>query len=153
MSIDEIDRVIEKWQQELKELSQNFKWVQVFENKGHLMGCSNPHPHCQVWATSFLPNEVVKEKKSQEEYFEKTNKVLLEEYRDRELCLSRTLKNNEMTRIVIENDFWVVLVGILNLLIVSVLMNGVLNDRFLIGQHGRSKHFYCQSLELLASRK
>jgi UDPglucose--hexose-1-phosphate uridylyltransferase len=113
MSVDEIDRVIERWQTEVTQLSQSFKWVQVFENKGHLMGCSNPHPHCQVWATDFLPNEVVKEKKSQEQFFERTKKVLLEEYRDREMIFSQNSKDGDVNnRVVVENDFWVVLVCI-----------------------------------------
>ena len=40
-------------------LSLIFRWVQIFENKGAAMGCSNPHPHCQIWASSFLPKEVI----------------------------------------------------------------------------------------------
>ena len=52
---------------------QAYKWVQIFENRGKMMGCSNPHPHGQTWATSFLPNLPEKANKAQKEYFEVTS--------------------------------------------------------------------------------
>jgi galactose-1-phosphate uridylyltransferase len=52
---------------QILELGAKFKWVQLFENKGQAMGCSNPHPHCQIWATSFLPNTAYRKDKSQAE--------------------------------------------------------------------------------------
>ena len=48
MEETEILRVITAWTEQLQELGERFKWVQIFENKGNVMGCSNPHPHCQV---------------------------------------------------------------------------------------------------------
>lgn len=111
MSVEEIERVIERWQIELQELSKNFVYVQIFENKGELMGCSNPHPHCQIWATSFLPNEIVKENNCQDQYFKRKNKVLLEQYRDKELFSARNCKDPGSNRVVLENDDWLVLVS------------------------------------------
>lgn len=75
------------------------------------MGCSNPHPHCQIWATSFLPNEIVKENNCQEQYFKGKNKVLLEQYRDKELFTARNCKDPGSNRVVLENDDWLVLVS------------------------------------------
>ena len=53
--------------------SKGYKWIQIFENRGKMMGCSNPHPHGQVWATSFLPNLPEKADTAQRKYF-KVNK-------------------------------------------------------------------------------
>lgn len=57
------------WQAQLAELSQKYLLGANFENKGAAMGCSNPHPHGQIWANSFLPNEVAKADQSQRNYF------------------------------------------------------------------------------------
>jgi UDPglucose--hexose-1-phosphate uridylyltransferase len=65
------------------------------------MGCSNPHPHGQIWAGSVLPNEPAKEELRQKAYFEETGKVLLEDYWKLEI------ENSE--RIVLENEYWIVL--------------------------------------------
>ena len=80
----------------------DINYVQVFENRGQMMGCSNPHPHAQVWATSAIPSEVVKEAAAQSEYFEANGSVLLDDY------LRAELANGE--RIVAENDHCVALV-------------------------------------------
>ena len=61
MSTQEIEAVIEVWKEQVTELQQRYSWVQIFENKGAAMGCSNPHPHCQVWAQNNLPNIAAKE--------------------------------------------------------------------------------------------
>ncbi len=102
MEVPAIKKVIDVWANEVDELGKEFKWVQVFENRGEIMGASNPHPHCQVWATSFLPNEIRKEEDNQKKYFEKNKSVLLKDY------LEYELKAKE--RIIVENDEWVCLV-------------------------------------------
>src|SRR5690606_35020785 len=58
-----IKAVVDLWQKEFKELAQKdwIKYIQIFENKGAIMGCSNPHPHGQIWAQSSLPVEIQKE--------------------------------------------------------------------------------------------
>ena len=60
MQVGEVCSVIEEWMRRLQELGQTYLWVQIFENKGAIMGCSNPHPHCQIWASSFMPSEAAK---------------------------------------------------------------------------------------------
>jgi UDPglucose--hexose-1-phosphate uridylyltransferase len=57
LSTAQVRAVIDTWAGQSAELGRRWRWVQVFENKGALMGCSNPHPHGQIWACDFLPNE------------------------------------------------------------------------------------------------
>ncbi len=104
LDIETIEKVIELWQKEYKDLSANplIKYVQIFENKGELMGCSNPHPHGQIWASSSVPLEVVKETKQQKLHFKKHQQSLLSAYLDIEL--------KKQERIVVENDDFVALV-------------------------------------------
>ena len=102
MPAESIRKVIDAWSDEILELGKKYRWVQIFENKGSIMGCSNPHPHGQVWAGSFLPDEPSKENNRQAEYFKDTGRILLADYLEEELKLKK--------RIVIENDHWVVLV-------------------------------------------
>ena len=61
LPVSAIARVVQTWCEQTSELGQTYPWVQVFENKGAMMGCSNPHPHGQIWANSFLPNEAARE--------------------------------------------------------------------------------------------
>jgi UDPglucose--hexose-1-phosphate uridylyltransferase len=102
MKQEDIVQVIHTWIQMFKELKQKYEWVQIFENKGDIMGCSNPHPHCQVWASDFLPNDIKVKHRTQKEFFQKHKKNMLVEYLQRELGLK--------TRVVLENEHWAVLV-------------------------------------------
>jgi len=104
MSITEIENVITVWQQEYAELGKNpkIKYVQIFENKGAMMGNSNPHPHCQIWAQSSIPMEPRKEFKNFKKYFEIHKRSILSDY----LKLELKLKD----RIVFENSAFVALV-------------------------------------------
>ena len=104
MNLLNIEKVIELWQQEFIELSQNskVKYIQIFENKGEIMGCSNPHPHGQIWASTSIPLELEKETTEQKMYFQKNNTSLLSAYISLELQLKE--------RIVIENEHFVALV-------------------------------------------
>ena len=104
MEVSEIENVIKTWKEEYIDLGSKdyINYVQIFENKGSVMGCSNPHPHGQIWAQSSLPTHVEKTQKSLQAYFEKNNKSLLEDYVNQELQLKE--------RIVIENEHFVVLV-------------------------------------------
>jgi UDPglucose--hexose-1-phosphate uridylyltransferase len=103
MTVKSIQKVIHAWQGEFISLSKlpNINYVQIFENKGTIMGCSNPHPHGQIWSNSTLPNEVFKKDKQQLKYFKENNITLLEDY------LKQELKLNE--RIIFENRAFVVL--------------------------------------------
>ncbi|KAL6430217.1 hypothetical protein ACFW04_007747 [Cataglyphis niger] len=102
MKIHEIKEVVKRWIVEMLELGEKWTWVQVFENRGALMGCSNAHPHCQIWASSFLPNEARIKDKYLSDYYERNKKPLLIDYMQKEV-----LKKD---RIVIENRDWIVVV-------------------------------------------
>jgi UDPglucose--hexose-1-phosphate uridylyltransferase len=102
MAIDDIRQVVDTWATQVKELGQFYKWVQIFENKGAVMGCSNPHPHGQIWAQDNLPNEATKEDQAQHLFYKDEGKPLLIEY------LEQEVKNGERT--VVENDDWLALV-------------------------------------------
>lgn len=91
-----------RWLKQFKELSPIYKWVQIFENKGATMGCSNPHPHCQIWGCAFLPNEPALKEANLKQYYEKYGRAMLDDYVDRELT--------RRERIVIENKDWLVVV-------------------------------------------
>ncbi len=60
-----LTEIVKTWQTQTAELGKTYPRVQVFENKGAAMGCSNPHPHGQIWANSFLPNEAEREDQRQ----------------------------------------------------------------------------------------
>ncbi|MDG2461635.1 MAG: UDP-glucose--hexose-1-phosphate uridylyltransferase [Luminiphilus sp.] len=94
--------VIQLWKQEVSVLRQRHEWVQVFENRGEMMGCSNLHPHGQIWAVDVLPNEAFKEETHQRAWFDREGVPLLEVYRAEEEQLG--------DRIVFANAYWTVLV-------------------------------------------
>jgi UDPglucose--hexose-1-phosphate uridylyltransferase len=104
MSVADIQQVVEIWAAEFSTLSSqpNIQSVQVFENRGAMMGCSNPHPHGQIWANETIPNQLAKEMDSFHGYFETHKSDLLEDY------LSIELEKQE--RIVVANDHFVILV-------------------------------------------
>jgi UDPglucose--hexose-1-phosphate uridylyltransferase len=104
MEIDAIRNVIELWIQQYEELSQLefINSIQIFENKGSMMGCSNPHPHCQIWAQRSLPVELVKEQNHLTKYYNRHSKTLLSDY------LALEISADE--RIVCSNKSFVALV-------------------------------------------
>jgi UDPglucose--hexose-1-phosphate uridylyltransferase len=103
MSVDDIERVVAAWIAEHRGLAQRdaVGWVQIFENRGAMMGASNPHPHCQIWATESLPNEAAKELAAQTAYRAERGGCLICDY------LKLELEAGE--RIVYENDHFVAL--------------------------------------------
>ena len=98
----EVRAVIDVWAAQTAELLKTYRWVQVFENKGEIMGCSNPHPHGQIWAGTSLPNEPTKEDSSQRAYSESRGTILLMDYADEEA--------RRRERVIVENDEWLVVV-------------------------------------------
>jgi UDPglucose--hexose-1-phosphate uridylyltransferase len=102
MPVEDIRHVVDVWAQQVTELGQRYRWVQVFENKGAVMGCSNPHPHGQIWAGSALPLEPAKEERQQRAYFQQHGRPLLLDYAELELGLAQ--------RIVVENEHWLAVV-------------------------------------------
>jgi UDPglucose--hexose-1-phosphate uridylyltransferase len=87
MSVAEIRRVVDVWCDQFAELSaiEKIKWVQIFENRGAMMGASNPHPHGQIWANASVPNEGTKEDQSQRSYLNEHGSCLLCDYLGLEL--------------------------------------------------------------------
>lgn len=87
MPVADIRKVVDAWVAEYAALSKIkfIEHVQIFENKGAVMGCSNPHPHGQIWAQSSIPDEPLKKQKAQLKYFSKNKKTLLSDYLEQEL--------------------------------------------------------------------
>lgn len=102
LSNNEIEQVIATWIDQTKQLSQDYPWVQIFENKGESMGCSQPHPHGQIWANSFVPTLVAKKDQQQRAYFAKYGSSLLLDYAQREQQLAQ--------RVVVEGEYWLAVV-------------------------------------------
>jgi len=104
LEIEAIEKVITLWQKEYQELGavEYINHVQIFENKGSVMGSSNPHPHGQIWAQSSIPGEAQKKLASQLEYWNENKTSLLQDYLKQELELQE--------RIVIQNKDFVTLV-------------------------------------------
>jgi UDPglucose--hexose-1-phosphate uridylyltransferase len=104
LSQAEVEAVVRTWIDQTQDLgSQEFAaYVQIFENKGAMMGASNPHPHSQVWATSHIPNEPAKELLSQSGYLSEHGSCLLCDY------LSAEKERGE--RLVIANEHFTALV-------------------------------------------
>ena len=97
-----IRRVVDVWAEQVVELGRTYRWVQLFENKGAIMGCSNPHPHGQVWAGTALPNEAAAEDHCQRAYFQSNRTRLLVDVAQREEELG--------ARAVVQNEHWLVVV-------------------------------------------
>jgi UDPglucose--hexose-1-phosphate uridylyltransferase len=104
MEIEDLIKVIETWQYEFIQLGglPNINYVQIFENKGAIMGCSNPHPHGQIWAQNSIPTEIQKKTNTQKDYFKSEGGSLLQKYVEEELI--------DRTRIISENESFVTLV-------------------------------------------
>ncbi|MEX0844219.1 MAG: UDP-glucose--hexose-1-phosphate uridylyltransferase [Balneolaceae bacterium] len=104
MELSQIEDVVDLWVREYRELGEKsfINYVQIFENKGEVMGCSNPHPHGQIWAQETIPDEPAKELKQFKKYYEKLGSTLLSDY------LKLELKRKE--RVVVENDHFAVVV-------------------------------------------
>lgn len=104
MSVEDIRGVVDIWAAQYLELGamKDINHVQIFENKGEIMGCSNPHPHGQIWAQRSIPDEVRIESERMREYFEQTGRTLLDEYGRVEL--------ERGERLVCDNESFVALV-------------------------------------------
>ena len=100
----EIVKVINTWREEYSSLGSKpfINYIQIFENKGEIMGCSNPHPHGQIWAQENIPNEPAKEQINQLKYFKEKNKTLLNDY------ISLEIQKQE--RVVYENESFILIV-------------------------------------------
>lgn len=102
MSVVDIRTVVDLWSEQLSDLGDQYRWVQIFENRGEMMGASNPHPHGQIWAIDTLPNEPAKEERRQRAYLEEHGVPLLVDY--------ATLESTHQERLVVDNDDWLAVV-------------------------------------------
>jgi len=104
MTTPEIGTVVDVWTEQYTQLGA-LEWirhVQIFENRGAMMGASNPHPHCQIWANQTIPSVPARELQCQQQYYAANSRCLLCDYAAREAALGE--------RIVCENDAFIVLV-------------------------------------------
>jgi UDPglucose--hexose-1-phosphate uridylyltransferase len=104
MDVADIAAVVDTWVEQYRELGAmpGIRHVQIFENRGAMMGCSNPHPHGQIWATETLPGEPEKEDGTQRAWHARNGGTLLGAYLQRELAAGE--------RVVCRNAHWAVLV-------------------------------------------
>ena len=104
LPLPQVTAIVQAWSEQTRQLGEldYVQYVQVFENKGAMMGCSNPHPHSQVWAVSHVPDEPTRENHSLLEYNRQHGGCLLCDYLEQEL--------QRQERLVAENPFFVALV-------------------------------------------
>ena len=102
LSQQQLYQVIQGWIEQTRELGRTFDWVQIFENKGEVMGCSMPHPHGQIWAQNHAPTDLMKESQTQQQYYQRHESRLLLDYAQREL--------EHAERVVVANTDWLVVV-------------------------------------------
>jgi len=102
LTLPALRSVVQTWCEQAAELGATYRWVQVFENKGELMGCSNPHPHGQVWASDYLPNEAALEDQHQRDWLATHGQPMLLQYAQREANLQE--------RVVVQTDHWLAVV-------------------------------------------
>ena len=104
MDVPALRLVVDLWVAQFEDLAQRefINWVQIFENRGDMMGASNPHPHCQIWAGHSAPNEAVKEREAQRAYQAERGSCLL--------CDYAALESRSAARVVCENDGFLVVV-------------------------------------------
>ena len=104
MTPEEIEPVVHTWMGQFRELGglDSVNHVEIFENRGAMMGASNPHPHCQVWATSSIPDAPARELAAQRAYLQSQKSCIL--------CDYLAIEQRQQERIVCENDGFLVLV-------------------------------------------
>lgn len=101
LSQAQVREIVDCWAEQSAELGKRYTWVQIFENKGAAMGCSNPHPHGQIWASSAVPAEPMREDRQQFDYLNDTGRSLLPDVAERERSGPRS---------VLETAHWLVIV-------------------------------------------
>jgi len=104
MEPGELRPVVDTWAEQYGELGarESIRHVEIFENRGAMMGCSNPHPHCQIWSNAELPNEIVKEQSAQRAWREARRRCLI--------CDYASLEAARRERLVDENSSWLAVV-------------------------------------------
>ncbi len=97
----QISGIIDTWRDEATALGERYRYVQIFENKGAQMGCSNPHPHGQVWATDFLPDAIVTECQTQSDWLNVHGEPML---------LQLAAREAGGPRVIVESEHWLAIV-------------------------------------------
>jgi len=101
MSTADVRRVVDLWADQTAELGERYQWVQVFENRGEMMGATQPHPHGQIWAGTALPREAAREDRTQAAWLAAHGRPMLLDYVAQEAGGSR---------VVVENEDWLAVV-------------------------------------------
>jgi UDPglucose--hexose-1-phosphate uridylyltransferase len=127
LPISQVEAVVQGWVDQTQELgrSDQIAYVQIFENKGAMMGASNPHPHNQIWASSHIPNEPAKETLAMQEYLDQHASCLI--------CSYLQFENSSGERTVAQNEHFISVVPYwavwpFELLIISKRHIGLLTD-------------------------
>lgn len=104
MTPSAVRQVVDAWAAESERLKtdEGASYVQIFENRGSMMGASNPHPHGQIWASEHVPTIPARKARCQKDYWSQHGRDLLGDYLDEEL------RRDE--RVIESNDYWVHLV-------------------------------------------
>jgi UDPglucose--hexose-1-phosphate uridylyltransferase len=101
MPREAVREVIDMWAEQTLQLGADWRWVQIFENRGEAMGASNPHPHGQIWAGAALPDRGAREDAAQRRHQQATG---------RQLLLDVVAQESGGVRVVEEDDEWLALV-------------------------------------------
>ncbi len=104
MTPSQARQVVDLWSDQSAELGEQYRWVQVFENRGAAMGASNPHPHGQIWAGDAIPREAEREDASQRRHYEANGKPLLLDYAAQESGGAREVDGDDDWLVVV--PFW-----------------------------------------------
>lgn len=102
LSVPQVREVVDAWAGQSEDLGRRHRYVQLFENKGAMMGCSNPHPHGQIWATSWVPDEPAREDERQRAWMAAHGRPMLLEVAEREAA--------EGERAVVQTERWIAIV-------------------------------------------
>ena len=102
LSVSDIREVVDTWKSQFDELAEHYTCIHIFENKGEIMGCSQPHPHGQIWAHNHRSTEIQTEDERQLDYFQTHGRPLLADYIERELSTGQ--------RIIVDNEYWLAVV-------------------------------------------
>lgn len=102
LPVDAVRRVVDTWCALSAELGARWAHVQLFENKGAMMGASSPHPHGQVWASDFVPELPAREDARQRAWLAERGTVLLDDVAAAELAAGQ--------RVVEDNEYWLAVV-------------------------------------------